>query len=115
MKNIRDFILEHELNESKNQDLVKDIIDKFDIKVKKDKDSAQLAIDKLIEFCDEVEYDYPTIDKFSHNFDAYSWMSNEYSRAELKKICLNDFVISVRLGNRDFYNWNNDDKCWEEA
>lgn len=118
MKQLRDFLNEGLVSEASADsyvdDLVKQVIDHYEISKPKAKRDVAEAVKQICDFATSNSAELPTIKDFYTDYDSLRWMRSDYSNAELKKILVDGHLISVEVPHYACYNWNNDDKCWEE-
>lgn len=114
MKQLRDFLVSEASTDSYVDDLVKQVIDHYKINKPKEKRDVAEAVKQICDFATSKGAELPTIKDFYTDYDSLRWMRDDYSSAELKKILVDGHLISVEVPHYACYNWNNDDKCWEE-
>lgn len=114
MKQLRDFLVSEASTDSYVDDLVKQVIDHYKINKPKAKQDAAEAVKQICDFATRKGAELPTIKNFYTDYDSLRWMRNDYSNAELKEILVDGHLISVEVPDCACYNWNNEDKCWEE-
>lgn len=114
MKQLRDFLVSEASTDSYVDDLVKQVIDHYKINKPKAKLDVAEAVKQICDFATSKGTELPTIKDFYTDYDSLRWMRDDYSSAELKKILVDGHLISVEVPHYACYNWNNDDKCWEE-
>lgn len=118
MKQLRDFLNEGLVSEASTDsyvdDLVKQVIDYYELSKPKAKRDAAEAVKQICELATNNSLELPTIKDFYTDYNSLSWMREEYSRAELKKILVDGHLISIEVPHYACYNWNNEGKCWEE-
>ena len=121
MKDLKDLINETLVNEAKvnpvdaeAKALVDDVIKKWRIN-RKFHDDATEAVNQICNRCKNWEVPYPHINDFYTDHDTLNWMRQDYSDSQLSKILVDDNLISVEVNGYGCYNWNNEDKVWEEV
>lgn len=118
MKRLCDFLNEGFVSEASTdpyiEELVKQVVDYYELSKPKDKQDVAEAVKQICEFAASNDAERPTIKNFYTDSNSLRWMRREYSSAELKKILVGGNLISVEVPDFSCYNWNNDDKCWEE-
>lgn len=120
MKDLKDLINETLVNEAKVnpidaevKSLVMDVIKKWRIGAKFLNDVIE-AVNQICTRCKEWKVPYPHINDFYTDRDTLDWMRHDYDDSQLAKILVDDELISVEVNGYGCYNWNNEDKCWEE-
>ena len=120
MKSLKELINESCVNEAKVKPiddeakaLVDDVIKKYRIRGSAQNDVPEL-VNQICNSCNEWGVPYPDINDFYTDHDSLDWMRSDYDDKTLKKILVDDELISVEVNGYGCYNWNNDDKCWEE-
>ena len=118
MKQLCDFLNEGLVSEASTDsyvdDLVKQVIDRYEISKPKAKRDVAEAVKQICDFATSNSAELPTIKDFYTDYDSLRWMRDDYSSAELKKILVDGNLISVEVPDYACYNWNNEGKCWEE-
>lgn len=118
MKQLYDFLKEGIVSEASTDsyvnDLVKQVIDYYELSKSKAKRDATEAVKQICDLATSNSVGLPTIKDFYTDYDSLRWMRDEYSNTELKKILVDGHLMSVEVPDYACYNWNNEGKCWEE-
>lgn len=93
--------------------LVKEVVKKYRIRGKAQDDVPEL-VNQICNSCKDWGVPRPHINDFYTDHDTLDWMRSDYDDKTLASILVDDELISVEINGYGCYNWNNDDKCWEE-
>ena len=120
MKHLSELINESFVSEAKvipiddeAKALVKEIVKKYRIRGKAQDDVPEL-VNQICNSCKDWGVPRPHINDFYTDHDTLDWMRSDYDDKTLASILVDDELISVEVNGYGNYNWNNDDKCWEE-